>query len=242
MAIPSPVHGIGGDGARSLIMGLTMDLAGRLTCLPIFPLPSVQLFPHAILPLHVFEPRYRELLNDAMASDRRFAIAVLTDDYDPAEDGSGRQPAVRPVCSVGEVIAHEPLPDGRSNILLHGLGRVRILEELPQSHLYRTVRAVQLADRYPVDVDLAPGQHALVALADQLALRLPEGGDTLRALVRSQPDPAALSDVLAATLVTDPEERQALLENLDVGLRMESVTRAIAEILTRFADLRGPAN
>ncbi|HEX2571791.1 MAG TPA: LON peptidase substrate-binding domain-containing protein [Polyangia bacterium] len=219
-----------------------MELAARLNCLPIFPLPSVQLFPHAILPLHVFEPRYRELLQDAMASDRRFAIAVLGDDYDPAEDGAGRRPAVRPVCGVGEVIAHEPLPDGRSNILLHGLARVRILEELPQSHLYRTVRAVPLADRYPADVDLGPAQHALIALSDQLAARLPEGGDTLRALVRSQPDPAALSDVLAATLVTDPRERQALLENLDVSWRLESVMRAIAETLSRFADLRGPAN
>lgn len=219
-----------------------MDLAARLTCLPIFPLPSVQLFPHAILPLHVFEPRYRQLLEDAMASDRRFAIAVLTDDDEPAGDGPVRRPAVRPVCGVGEVIAHEPLADGRSNILLHGLGRVRILEELPQSHLYRTVRAALLADRYPPDVDLAPAQRALVALTDQLAVRLPEGGDTLRALVRSQPDPAALSDVLAATLVTDAEERQALLENLDVAQRLESVTQAVAETLTRFADLRGPAN
>jgi Lon protease-like protein len=219
-----------------------MDLAARLGRLPIFPLPSVQLFPHAILPLHIFEPRYRELLHDAMASDRRFAIAVLTDDYDPSEDGPGRRPAIRPVCGVGEVIAHEPLPDGRSNILLHGLARVRILEELPPAHEYRLVRAVPLVDRYPAGVDLGPTQHALIALSDQLAERLPEGGDTLRALVRSQPDPAALSDVLAATLVTDPEERQALLENLDVNMRMEAVARAIAEALSRFSDLRGPAN
>jgi Lon protease-like protein len=214
-----------------------MDLDARLGHLPIFPLPSVQLFPHAILPLHVFEPRYQALLSDALAADRLLAIADLGDDFDPADDGPRLRPAVRAVCGVGEVIAHERLADGRSNILLHGVARVRILEEPepPESvHPYRVVRAERLDDMYQPGVDLGGAQRALLTLADALAARLPSGGDTLRSLARSHADPGALSDVLGAAIVTTASARRSLLEMLDVASRVDAVSTAIALALDRF--------
>ena len=214
-----------------------MDLDARLGRLPIFPLPSVQLFPHALLPMHIFEPRYRALVADALASDRLFAIADLGDDFDPADDGPRLRPAVRAVCGVGEVIAHEMLPDGRSNILLHGVARARIVEEIesPDSpRLYRVVHAEHLEDVYPAGVDLGGAQRALLALADSLAARLPSGGDTLRALARSHVDPGALSDVLGAAIVTNSGTRRSLLEMLDVAARVDAVSTAIALALDRF--------
>jgi hypothetical protein len=104
------------------------------------------------------------------------------------------------------------------------------------------VRFETMSDDYPPDLDRARAVRDLLVLADQLALKLPSGADTLRELARSEDDPGPLSDVLAAALVTDPADRQALLELTDVKARADRVGAEIAAILTRFADSRGPAN
>jgi hypothetical protein len=205
----------------------------------IFPLPSVQLFPHAILPLHVFEPRYRELVRDCLAGDRKLAVATLEAGYETQYYG---RPSVRPVCGVGEVVAHELLPDGRANILLRGTTRARIVEELPPDHSYRVVRYQSLDDHYAAPLDRARAARELTLLADQIALKLPSGADTLRQLARSSEDPGPLSDVLAAALVTDPDERQALLEMVEVQTRVDRVSAEMAAILMRLTETRGPAN
>jgi Lon protease-like protein len=217
-------------------MSSARAIAGRVR---IFPLPSVQLFPHALLPLHVFEPRYRDLVRDCLAEDQVMAVATLEPGYEP--DYQGRPP-VRRVCGVGELVAHDALPDGRSNILLRGTTRARILEELPPAHAYREVRVELLVDEYPGGLDRASAQKTLVLLADQLALRLPTGGETLRELVRSQAELGALTDVLAAALISEPDERQRLLETFDVGARVDRVSAQMAAILGRFTPSHGPAN
>jgi Lon protease-like protein len=205
---------------------------------PLFPLPNAQLFPHALLPLHVFEPRYRELVRDCMAGDRMMAVALLEPGYEAAYEG---RPPVRPVCGVGRIIAHEPLPDGRSNILLRGEYRARILDERAPDRAYRIGRLATLADVVPASG--AEGTQAtLLALSDQLSLRLPSGGETLRNLSRSVTGPGALADVLAAALVTDPEERQRMLETLDVIERAHLIIDHVGLLLARLADHQGPAN
>jgi Lon protease-like protein len=205
-----------------------MSPAEPLDRLPIFPLPRVQLFPHALLPLHIFEPRYRELLKDCMAGDQVMAIATLEPGY--AADYEGRPP-IRAVCGVGLVIGHQPLPDGRANILLRGVTRARIERELPPDRAYRLAKVTPLSDRVAAGLDGGESVQTLVLLADQIAHRLPSGGETLRSLARSQPEPGPLVDVLTAALITDPEERQALLELLDVRERVDRVTTRLATLL-----------
>jgi Lon protease-like protein len=207
--------------------------------LPIFPLPQVQLFPRALLPLHVFEPRYRDLVRDALAGPRLIAIAALEPGFE--DDYHGR-PAVRAIVGVGEMIGHEPLEDGRANILLRGLARARIDRELPSDESYRLVEATELADLYRSGLNDGAARETLVLLADQLARKLPSGGETLRELARSQPALGALVDVLSAALVTDPDDRQSLLETVDVALRADRVGGEIATILTRLTASEGPAN
>jgi uncharacterized protein len=211
----------------------------RWSRLPIFPLPSVQLFPHALLPLHVFEPRYREMLRDAMTGERLIAIAAFEPGYEA--DYHGR-PAVRAMIGVGAVVGHEPLGEGRANIVLRGLTRARIERELAPDQSYRLVEAASVGDERAAGFDEAAARDTLVLLADQLALKLPSGGETLRELVRSQPAVGALVDVLSAALVTDPDERQALLETLDVGVRVDRVSEEIATVLTRLTSSDGPSN
>src|SRR5262249_2054604 len=119
--------------------------------LPIFPLPNVVLFPNVFLPLHIFEPRYREMVNDAIASDRMIGMVLLKPGWE--HDYEGR-PTVYPVgCS--SVITHvERLSDGRFNIVLRGVERFRIIEE-DQSRSYRRALVESLADQAMVPGDRA---------------------------------------------------------------------------------------
>jgi Lon protease-like protein len=211
----------------------------RWSRLPIFPLPHVALFPHALLPLHVFEQRYRDMVRDAMAGERLIAVAALEPGF---EREYHDRPPVRPVIGVGLVVGHEALADGRSNIVLRGLARARIDSELPPAETYRLVDATMLVDRVASGYDGEAGRETLVLLADQLALKLPSGGQTLRELARSQAELGALVDVLSAALVTDPDDRQQLMETLDVGLRVDRVANEIATVLARLTSTEGPSN
>jgi hypothetical protein len=202
----------------------------------VFPLPQVQLFPHALLPLHVFEPRYRAMTHDCLAGERRLAVAMLEPGFESDYDG---RPPVKKVCGVGEIVAHHRHDDGRYDLLLRGIGRVRILEELPPTQPYRVVRAVPLADLYHQGIDLGMARKSLVLLCDRLAAVLPSGGDTLRALARQEDDPAAAADVLASALVTEPLVRQELVEMLDVAARIDKVTAVVAGVLQRLEASKG---
>src|ERR1700693_3057002 len=100
-----------------------MDDAERirraLPTLPIFPLPGAVLLPHALVPLHIFEPRYRKMTKDCEGGLRVLALANIPDDHAAGE----RPPRVAPVIGVGLLAKVEPLPDGRFNILLRGVRR-----------------------------------------------------------------------------------------------------------------------
>ena len=107
----------------------------------LFPLPNVVLLPETTLPLHVFEPRYRALLADALASDRVIGMQLL--DEDAPSDGEGR-PALHTIGCAGEVVDHEALEDGRSNILLRGTFRYRIDAERPAATPWRVAEVTLL--------------------------------------------------------------------------------------------------
>src|ERR1700722_8789467 len=103
------------------------QLEAALNEMPLFPLTQVVLFPHALLPLHVFEPRYRALVTDCLASHSVFAVALITD---PAAVDAHGNPPIACIAGAGLIVEHHALPDGRSTLVLQGQARVR-LEELP---------------------------------------------------------------------------------------------------------------
>src|SRR5262249_36873339 len=109
----------------------------------LFPLPNLVLFPYVIQPLHIFEPRYRRLMADALADDRLMAMALLKPGW---EGDYHKRPAIHPVVCLGKIFKEERLADGRYNLLLHGLARARVLEELPAEKPYRSARVELLAD------------------------------------------------------------------------------------------------
>ena len=101
------------------------DFAGKVR---VFPLPNLVLFPHVMQPLHIFEPRYRELLEDALAGDRLIAMALLAPGWQKTYDG---RPPLYPMACLGRITTHHQLESGAYNVLLLGLRRVRLVEELP---------------------------------------------------------------------------------------------------------------
>jgi len=209
--------------------------------LPIFPLPDVVLFPHALLPLHIFEPRYRALARDVLAGDRTLSIVRLKPGFE--RDYEGRPP-IYDVAGLGEVIQSRQLDDGRYDMLVRGLGRIRIEREHPPEQPYRVVLARQLHDEYS-GADLGVLATTLQALAERLATALPQGGEVLRAIIRDAAEPGALADVLAASVIVDPNQRQRLIETVDVAGRLQRVGEAIAELLRRLptpAGTGGPVN
>jgi hypothetical protein len=107
-------------------------MPGRLR-IPIFPLPGALLFPRSQLPLHIFEPRYRTMLRDALAGDRMIGMVQPRDEREP--------PALFAVGCLGRIVASEELPDGRFNIVLEGVARFRLTAEVDAATPYRQVEA-----------------------------------------------------------------------------------------------------
>jgi Lon protease-like protein len=171
--------------------------------IPLFPLPDVTLFPNTTQPFHVFEARYRSMVEDALASDSIIGIVLLQPGFEA--DYEGRPPVYGIGCA-GVIVASQRLPDGRYNILLRGLSKFRILGE-EQSRLYR-IAGVESIPEVVSDED-----------RPLLARRRRQLEDALRSasLGREVPSPsvpdAEAIDALSLSLRLAPAQRQTLLES-----------------------------
>jgi uncharacterized protein len=193
---------------------------------PIFPLPDVTFFPHTLLPLHVFEARYRVMVIDALERDRRLVVVKLKPGYEATYAG---KPAVHPVAGLGEIVSCERLATGRYNILLRGETRVRLEQELPSDTLYRLVRARRLADREPRG-DVAPALARIRAACKTLLDALARPADLLDTALADQP-PGVIADRVAAAVLPDADTRQRLLETADVAARVTTVADALEALI-----------
>ena len=184
-------------------------------------LPDCTLFPHGGLPLHIFEPRYREMLSEALNGSCFFAIARLLgkEKSDPAR-------CVAPVGTMGLVRASRELEDGASNLLLHGVIRVRFTEWLESP--FPKARIEPVPSVFEPESQSRAALEALQEAADSVTKDLPE--DVRQALVSMTAqidDPSILADVMAQQFLHDPDERQDLLE-------MESAAARVAWICKKF--------
>lgn len=205
---------------------------GALSSLPIFPLPNCVLLPGGLLPLHVFEPRYRELTRDCLDGHQLMAIARLRPGYEQTYYG---RPPVYERCGVGKIICSEELPDGRFALVLRGIARVEIERELPADRTYRLVAARLLSDASCDAVHARDFHRKLITLCDRLAEVIEQGGPQLRDLVRSFDAPGACADAVAAALIMDPDARQELLEACDPMVRLERTLGHVSQLLCELA-------
>jgi Lon protease-like protein len=209
-----------------------------LEALAIFPLPDAVLLPGGLLPLHVFEPRYRAMTRDCLAGSRVMAIARLDD----TGHGEGRRPPVFPSIGLGRIIASDELADGRFLIVLRGIARAHIERELPATRPYRLVRASLVGDAPACPVRSKALHGQLVAMCDRLAFTLDRGGDELRALAHAAETPGECAVAVAAALIMDPGERQHLLETPDPIERLERTASHVGRLVCQLAPCVGPPN
>lgn len=191
--------------------------------LPLFPLPNVVLFPNVYLPLHIFEPRYRQMMNRALAGERMIGMVLLKPGYEADYE---RTPPIYSVGCAGSITHVERLPDGRFNIVLKGVSKFRVeREEAPNDTvLYREAHIAPIAeDLTAADKELLQQHRSVLETklaplfsAAKAASRLPE--------IMSNED---LVNALAQYLALEPVEKQALLELAGPVAR----ARALLELL-----------
>ncbi len=198
------------------------NLEASLAAIPIFPLPQIVLFPEAVLPLHVFEPRYRAMLQHCLASHRAMVIAQIVG----GEDEHGR-PRIAPSAGGGIVVEHQSLPDGRSNIVVLGQARLRLVELAPDPERpFRMARATVLEDEV---VSVRENDRAaLVAAATMFASEVKKHDPQFTFRMPATLDAAHVADLCAFHLVVDAAARQAVLDELDPRIRVQMVLSQLA--------------
>jgi Lon protease-like protein len=186
----------------------------------LFPLPNLVLFPHVMQPLHVFEPRYREMLEDALAGDGLIATALLAPGWQPDYDG---RPPLRPMACLGRITSHHRLQDGTYNVLLLGLCRVRLLDELTPAKSFREAKVEICADCYPPEqaAELPALRRRLRQAFLKIIPMLPEAQEQLDQLLGSSLPLGILTDVIGYMLDIDIAAKQALLAECNVHRRAE---------------------
>ncbi len=186
----------------------------------LFPLPNLVLFPHVMQPLHLFEPRYRTLLEDALEDDRLITMALLEPGWENDYEG---QPPIHPMACLGQIAMHHSLEDGTYNLLLLGVQRVRLVRELDLTQGFRTAK-VELCEDYE-PLSHAPEGRALPQRLREaflmVAPMLPEVQEQFDHLLGAEVPLGVLTDVIGYMLDIDLDAKQRLLEELDVGRRAE---------------------
>jgi uncharacterized protein len=192
-----------------------------------FPLPDVTFFPHTLLPLHIFEARYRALVADVLARDRRFCIVQLQPGY---EATYAAKPAVYKVAGAGEIVKWERLPTGRYNILVKGEMRVSIEAEQPSDTLYRIALGRRLDDVAP-RADVSGTRERIRSACRRLLALLNRPPDLLDSALADDQPPGVITDRVAAAVVPDAPTRQRLLATADVTVRLALLAESVEALV-----------
>ncbi len=201
-----------------------MDLPAEI---PLFPLPNVVLFPDAYLPLHIFEERYRAMTRDALAGRGLIGMTVLRSGWEQEYDAA---PPLYATGCAGTIVHHAALDDGRFNIVLQGVARFEIVEEVARETPYRVARV----DWHP-EPDAAGSREALTRLRLQLEALLQQAA--VRSEIRL---PAGMTDQAVINAVSQAldipiVEKLALLERADVHARGRALLPIVERLLIRLS-------
>lgn len=194
----------------------------------LFPLPNLVVFPHVVQPLHIFESRYIEMLEDAVVSDNLLAMGLLLPGWEGQYEG---RPPVDPCVCLGRILSHSPTKENRYNILLGGIARARVVKELPAKRSYREVEVEVLEDIEPTEGD-GEVQELHGELVSSFRKFIPEeisSQKQLSEILDQQTQLGTLTDLISYSLPLELPVRQALLAELDVVQR----TRLLLEQLNQ---------
>jgi Lon protease-like protein len=193
--------------------------------IPLFPLPGVVLLPGTLLPLHIFEPRYRAMVADALAGDQTIGMAMLK----PGWERAGATPAIFPIGGAGRIVASEELPDGRYDIVLEGEFRYRVLDEAPPAP-YRIARVEEIRSLpFPTADEAARVGREAARIFREIAAAM-----SLPSLPDEDLPVERLASELALRLRYEPTELQSLLETDAVSARLQAVVERMNDWQNRI--------
>lgn len=203
---------------------------------PIFPLPNVVLFPKTLLPLHIFEQRYRTMTREALAGERKIVMVLLREGW---ETSYHQNPAVHEIACLGQIEDFKELEDGKYNIVLAGINRVRLLREVQHSP-YRLAEVEQLTDSAADEnsFEIVRRRNHLAGLFSRFTELATKGKFRSRDLV-PQLNFEALVNMVASTLNFPVEEKQVLLEMDDVSNRCDILIPVVQRQLEALILVRG---
>lgn len=197
------------------------ERVGATTRLSVFPLPGALLFPRMHLPLHIFEPRYRAMISDSLARDRRIG---MVQPRGPVSTSGGDRPALFDIGCVGKIADVEALDDGRFNLVLEGLAKFRILRELDVTTAFRQVEAqIEPADGVAA---LSLGERAGLEAESRKFADAHGYAVDWEGVARL--DDEALVNGIAQIAPFDPASKQALLEATSLSERCELIVQLMA--------------
>lgn len=185
--------------------------------LPVMTLPGAILFPQSLMPLFIFEPKYRKMMRDIIEGERLMCIAMAR-----GEDPDTGALIPHTVAGMGLVRACVRQPDGTGHIILQGLARV-VLSEISDEQPYRTARVRPLKSRNCQGIEVEALMMKVIEMAVAKANKIKNLPADLPNFLQAMRDPDILSDVIGYTLVRDPAKKQKLLETADVRQRLHDL-------------------
>ena len=204
----------------------SQEFAGKVR---LFPLPNLVLFPHVMQPLHVFEPRYRCLLEDALATDRLIAMALLAPGWESDYEG---RPPLCPAACLGRVTTYHRLEDGTYNLLVLGLQRVRLVREIEPRKPYREAEVALCKDYYPA-CPKPTGSLLRQKLHDaftRVLPLLPEAQEQMDQLLATDIPLGMLTDVISFMLEIEIGRKESLLAEVNVHRRAQMLLEHLEAI------------
>lgn len=191
-----------------------------VVALPVFPLPRIVLMPRDLLPLHVFEPRYRALVAEVSLTDGLLGMATLKPGF---EDNYHGAPPIHDAIAIGSIVRHSPLPDGRSNIVVQWVARGTVIDEVASSPFRRFRVAIR------VDRNTEGPFTSLRSLVVQLGAYSPDASAEALRLAALPAD--ALVDHIASRVLETPDERLAYVAEDDLEARASQIEGRLADLV-----------
>lgn len=200
--------------------------ANPFPAVPLFPLPNVVLFPRAVLPLHIFEERYKAMTAAALRGDRQIAMALLQPGW---EHDYYHKPPIEPIVCIGTILTHERLPDGKYNFLLQGHTRARVVREI-EGKPFRAAALEAITETPVMEIDLEHARERLLGLFERGALSTLPTADQFREIIAGSLPTSDIVDLAAFNLIDDVPLKQSLLADGDVQQRVARTLEALSKL------------
>jgi Lon protease-like protein len=202
------------------------NFSGKLR---LFPLPNLVVFPHVMQPLHIFEPRYRSMLEEALSDDGLIGMTLLAPGWESDYEG---RPPLRSVGCLCRVATHHRTSEGSYNVLVLGLRRIKIISELPPGKTFREAQVELRDDMYPDDAAGARGklQLRLLDAFKRVLPKIPEAQEQMDQLLGGQIPLGMLTDIIAYTLDIDLQFKERMLEETCVDRRAKQLLEHLSRL------------